>query len=79
MESHKYSQCNNFNEQTKQKEEEIAETYFNENLVDFFFKLKKSYESTFHFIIQIKVSIIALDSSKTICKREFSARVSVAL
>lgn len=78
MESHKYSQCNNFNEQTKQKEEEIAKTYFNENLEDFF-KLKKSYESTFHFIIQIKVSIIALDSLKMICKREFSARVSVAL
>lgn len=78
MESHKYSQCNNFNEQTKQKEEEIAKTYFNENLEDFF-KLKKSYESTFHFIIQIKVPVIALDSSKTICKREFSARVSVAL
>lgn len=50
---------------------------------------KKSYESTFHLIIpclflgwflsQIKVLIIALDSSLTIYKREFSAWVSVAL
>lgn len=46
--------------------------FFNENLEDFF-KLKKSYESTFYFIIQIKVPIIALDYSKTICKCEFSA------
>lgn len=48
MESHKYSQCNNFNEQTKQKEEEIAETYFNENLVDFFL-IKKIIRKYFSF------------------------------
>lgn len=32
LKSHTYNQCNKFNEQTKQKEEEIAEINFNENL-----------------------------------------------
>lgn len=92
--SHTHSRCNQFNERTKQKEEEIVETKFLmitclKILVNFFL-IKKNIRKYFPFNYSLPFSRLiflksqikvpqALDSSMLICKREISACLSVAL
>lgn len=92
--SHTFSRCNQFNERTKQKEEEIVETKFLMKtclkiLVNFFL-IKKNIRKYFPFNYSLPFSRLiflksqikvpqALDSSMLICKREISACLSVAL